>query len=119
VLILKTSGLSSALVEIAEQSLGIRLDEAAIPIGEEVKAACEILGIDPLYVANEGKLLAFVPPAETDWVLSAMLNHPLGKQSAIIGQVVSTHPGMVTMTTRIGGTRVVDMLSGNQLPRIC
>ena len=113
-------GVTSALSEIAARArVGIRLEEAAIPIGEEVKGACEILGLDPLYVANEGKLLAIVPPGDCDRVLAAMRNHPLGKESAIIGEVVEKHPGMVTMKTRVGGSRVVDMLSGEQLPRIC
>ena len=93
--------------------------ERTFPISEEVKGACEILGLDPLYVANEGKLLAFVPSDEADRVLSAMRSHPLGEKAAVIGEVVADHPGMVTMKTHVGGTRVVDMLSGEQLPRIC
>jgi hydrogenase expression/formation protein HypE len=113
-------GVTSALTEIAESAqLGIRLDERSLPISEAVKGACEILGLDPLYVANEGKLLAFVPSDETERVLSAIRSHPFGEKAAVIGQVVADHPGMVTMTTHIGGTRVVDMLSGEQLPRIC
>ena len=84
-----------------------------------MKGACEILGLDPLYVANEGKLLAFVPPGEADRVLAVVRSHPLGKEAAIVGKVTSDHPGFVLMKTRIGGTRVVDMLSGEQLPRIC
>jgi hydrogenase expression/formation protein HypE len=113
-------GLTSALSEIAEQaSVGIRLEEAAIPISEEVKGACEILGLDPLYVANEGKLLAFVHPGEASLVLSVVRGHPLGREAAVIGEVVAEHSGYVTMKTRVGGTRVVDMLSGEQLPRIC
>jgi hydrogenase expression/formation protein HypE len=113
-------GITSALTEIAQAArVGIMLDEALIPISEEVKGACEILGLDPLYVANEGKLLAFVPPHEADRVLAVVRSHPLGKEAAIIGEVTSDHPGFVLMKTRIGGTRVVDMLSGEQLPRIC
>jgi hydrogenase expression/formation protein HypE len=113
-------GVTSALSEIAEQArVGIRLNEVAIPIDEAVKGACEILGLDPLYVANEGKLLAIVAPAESDAVLAAMRAHPLGRKAAVIGQVVEEHAGMVTMKTRVGGTRVVDMLAGEQLPRIC
>lgn len=113
-------GVTSSLSEIAELAqVGIRLDQHSLPISEEVKGACEILGLDPLYVANEGKLLAFVPREEADRVLSAMRAHPLGIHAAIIGEVVPDHPGMVTMRTHIGGTRVVDMLSGEQLPRIC
>ncbi|HEX4343602.1 MAG TPA: hydrogenase expression/formation protein HypE [Verrucomicrobiae bacterium] len=113
-------GVTSALSEIAEQAkVGIRLDEAAIPISEAVRGACEILGLDPLYVANEGKLLAIVPAADADQVLKAMRAHALGRDAAIIGEVVADHPELMTMKTRVGGSRVVDMLSGEQLPRIC
>jgi hydrogenase expression/formation protein HypE len=113
-------GVTSALSEIAEQSrFGIELREAQIPIAEEVKGACEILGLDPLYVANEGKLLAIVAPTESEPLLEAMHSHPLGRDAAVIGEVVDDHHGMVTMCTRVGGMRVVDMLSGEQLPRIC
>jgi hydrogenase expression/formation protein HypE len=113
-------GITSALTEIAQAAkLGIRLDEARIPISEEVKGACEILGLDPLYVANEGKLLAVVPAEAADAALTAMRTHPLASKAAVIGEVVADHPEFVTMKTRVGGTRVVDMLSGEQLPRIC
>jgi hydrogenase expression/formation protein HypE len=113
-------GITSALSEIALSArVGILLDEAQIPISEEVKGACEILGLDPLYVANEGKLLAIVAPEEVVPVLSAMRAHPLGEKAAVIGTVTDDHRGFVFMKTRIGGTRVVDMLSGEQLPRIC
>jgi hydrogenase expression/formation protein HypE len=113
-------GITSALSEIAQTArVGIRLDEARIPMSEEVKGACEILGLDPLYVANEGKLLAIVQSESAGAVLATMQTHPLGAQSAIIGEVIDEHPGFVTMKTRVGGTRVVDMLSGEQLPRIC
>lgn len=113
-------GVTSSVTEIAQSSnVGIVLREASVPISEEVKGACEILGLDPLYVANEGKLIAIVPPAGADAVLAAMRRHPLGKEAAIIGEVVTDHPGFVTMKTRVGGARVVDMLSGEQLPRIC
>ncbi|MGI9089083.1 MAG: hydrogenase expression/formation protein HypE [Chthoniobacterales bacterium] len=113
-------GITSALTEIAQSAkVGMLLDEARIPISEEVKGACEILGLDPLYVANEGKLLALVPTADAERVLSAMRAHSLGKEAAIIGEVVADHPGFVMMKTRVGGTRVVDMLAGEQLPRIC
>ena len=113
-------GVTSALSEIAQAAkVGILLQEARIPIDEEVKGACEILGLDPLYVANEGKLLAIVPSADAETVLTAMRAHPLGKNAAIIGEVGVDHPGFVMMNTRVGGTRVVDMLSGEQLPRIC
>lgn len=113
-------GITSALTEIAQSAkVGMLLDEARIPISEEVKGACEILGLDPLYVANEGKLLAIVAAQDVDLVLSVMKSHPLGQHAAVIGEVTSDHPGFIMMKTRVGGTRVVDMLSGEQLPRIC
>ena len=113
-------GVASVLNEIAESAaIGMRIVENLIPVSEEVLGACEILGFDPLYVANEGKLLAFVAPTAAEKVLAAMHTHPFGKHAVIIGEVVSDHPGTVIMKTRIGGSRVVDMLSGEQLPRIC
>jgi hydrogenase expression/formation protein HypE len=113
-------GVTSALTEIAQTAnVGMLLDEARIPISEEVKGACEILGLDPLYVANEGKLLAIVPAGDADRVLAAMRSHSLGRDAAIIGEVTDDHAGFVLMKTRVGGTRVVDMLAGEQLPRIC
>ncbi|OGF21217.1 MAG: hydrogenase expression/formation protein HypE [Candidatus Eisenbacteria bacterium RBG_19FT_COMBO_70_11] len=113
-------GVSSALNEIAASArVGMRLDEAAIPIAEQVRGACEILGLDPLYVANEGKVIAIVAPGQAESALSAMRSHPLGKDAAVIGEVVADHPGRVFLRSRIGGLRVVDMLSGEQLPRIC
>jgi hydrogenase expression/formation protein HypE len=113
-------GVASALNEIAQSSnVGIAISEARIPLTEEVRGACEILGLDPLYVANEGKLLAFVPPDETSNVLEAMRVHPSGRDAVIIGEVTDQHAGTVVMRSRIGGSRVVDMLSGEQLPRIC
>jgi hydrogenase expression/formation protein HypE len=113
-------GVASALNEIASSSsVGIRILEERIPLSEEVRGACEILGLDPLYVANEGKLIAFVPAEDSDKVLAAMRSHPLGKDSVVIGEVVSDYPGTVIMRSRIGGNRVVDMISGEQLPRIC
>jgi len=113
-------GVASALNEIAESAgVGINIVEAQIPLGDEVRGACEILGFDPLYVANEGKLIAFVPPEKTEAVLRSMRSHPLGKESVVIGEVVRDHPGTVVMKSLIGGSRVVDMLSGEQLPRIC
>src|SRR6185437_10270887 len=99
--------------------MGVRVKEAALPLKPEVKAACEMLGLDPLYVANEGKLIAVVPAEDADRVLEAMRAHPLGKQSALIGTVVADHPGMVILRSRVGGERVVTMLAGEQLPRIC
>jgi hydrogenase expression/formation protein HypE len=113
-------GVTSALTEIAQTArLGMLLDEAAIPISEEVKGACEILGLDPLYVANEGKLLAIIANEDVDLALKTMRSESVGKHAAVIGEVVDEHPGFVMMKTRVGGTRVVDMLSGEQLPRIC
>jgi hydrogenase expression/formation protein HypE len=113
-------GLSSCLNEIAAASgVGIRLLDSDIPIRGEVRAACEMLGLDPLYVANEGKVVAIVAPESADRALAAVRALPLGREAAIIGEVVAEHPGMVTMKTVIGGQRVVSMLAGEQLPRIC
>jgi hydrogenase expression/formation protein HypE len=113
-------GVASALNEIAETAhVGMTLDEVALPVSEEANGACEMLGLDPLYVANEGKMLALVAPSAAEKVLTSMRAHPLGKEAAIIGVVQGEHPGIVEMKSRIGGTRVVPMLSGEQLPRIC
>ena len=113
-------GVATALNEIAALSgVGITLQEEALPVRDSVRGACEVLGLDPLYVANEGKLVAFVAPELCDRVLSRMRAHPLGQDAAIIGEAVDRHPGMVLMRTLIGGTRVVDVLFGEQLPRIC
>jgi hydrogenase expression/formation protein HypE len=113
-------GVSSALNEIAAQSqVGIELEERAIPLREEVASACELLGLDPLYVANEGKLVAIVAPEDADVVLQAMRQHSLGTQAQIIGTVRATQPPLVTIRTSLGTTRIVDMLAGDQLPRIC
>jgi len=113
-------GVASSLNEIAESSgVGIEIEEESIPIAEPVRGACEILGLDPLYVANEGKLIAFVSPEDADAVVSAMRKDPLGQDAVVIGSVVEDHSGVVVMRTSIGGSRVVDMLSGEQLPRIC
>jgi hydrogenase expression/formation protein HypE len=113
-------GLSSALNEIACQSrVGIELEERAIPMSEEVKGACEMLGLDPLYVANEGKLIAIVEAEPAEELLAAMRNHPHGRQAKMIGTVTEKNVGLVTMRTPLGTTRIVDMLAGDQLPRIC
>lgn len=113
-------GLSSACNEIAASShVGMLLEERAIPVREEVHGACELLGLDPLYVANEGKLTAIVDPAVAEQALEVMRRHPLGKDAQIIGTVTDRHPGQVFLRTKIGTTRIVDMLSGDQLPRIC
>lgn len=113
-------GVATTLNEIAGQSkTGIVLDEEAIPVRDSVQAVCDILGMDPLYVANEGKLLAIVPAQEAEAVLAAMKSHPHGADSAIIGEVVAENQGKVFVTTGLGGSRIVDMLVGQQLPRIC
>jgi hydrogenase expression/formation protein HypE len=113
-------GVASALNEIAASAgVGVVLEETRIPVWDQVKGACEILGLDPLYVANEGKCLAIVAAEAAEAVLEAMRSHPLGSEAAIIGQVVEEHPGTVILRSQVGGKRVVDMLSGEQLPRIC
>jgi hydrogenase expression/formation protein HypE len=113
-------GVSSTLNEIAQQSrVGIELEERSIPVREEVRGACELLGLDPLYVANEGKLIAIVAPTAAEAVLQAMRRHPLGTAARIVGTVRTDNPGLVTMRTPFGTTRIVDMLAGDQLPRIC
>ncbi len=113
-------GLATTLNEIASQSgVGMRLQEAAIPVKPQVDAACELLGLDPLYVANEGKLVAIVAPEAADALLAAMQAHPLGGDAARIGVVTADPHHFVQMDTRFGGRRVVDWLSGEQLPRIC
>jgi hydrogenase expression/formation protein HypE len=113
-------GVGTALNEIAEPAkLGIRIDEDRLPVRGEVSGMCELLGFDPLYLANEGKLLAVVAASEAERILEAVRSDPLGAEACLIGEVVEQHPGRVFMRTRIGGTRIVDMLSGEQLPRIC
>lgn len=113
-------GVAATLNEIAHQSgVGIRLDEASLPVREEVKGACELLGLDPLNVANEGKLIAVVSPEAADSILTAMQSSPCGRDAAIVGEVVEDDLRLVRMSTAIGGERVVDWLHGEQLPRIC
>jgi hydrogenase expression/formation protein HypE len=113
-------GVASALNELSSRaSVGIRLEERAIPLREEVRGACEILGLDPLYVANEGKCLAIVSEDAAEQALESMRSDPLGRDAAIVGEVVGDHPGRVVLRSSISGTRIVDMLSGEQLPRIC
>ncbi len=113
-------GLGSTMNEIAQQSgVGIELTEAAIPVRREVKSVCELLGLDPLYVANEGKLIAICPPQDADRLLSAMRSHPRGRASAVIGRVLQDDRSFVRMVTGLGGTRMVDWMAGEQLPRIC
>ncbi len=113
-------GLASTLNEIAAQSrVGIELRESAIPVHAGVRGACEVLGLDPLHVANEGKLVAIVPAESAAEMVNAMHRHPLGTEAAVIGAVTERDPGLVTMRTAFGTTRIVDMLAGDQLPRIC
>jgi len=113
-------GIATVLNEFAVASgVGIRIRERDLPIHEPVRGACEILGLDPLYLANEGKLIAVVPAADADRVLAAMRAEPAGAEAAIIGEIAPDPPGMVVMETVFGGERIVDMLVGEQLPRIC
>lgn len=113
-------GLAAALNEIAAASgVGIELDEAAVPVPPAVRAACEMLGLDPFYIANEGKLVAILPAEHAEAVLARIKTHPLGKRAAVVGMVKESHPKIVVARTGIGGRRVVDMLVGEQLPRIC
>jgi hydrogenase expression/formation protein HypE len=113
-------GLATTLNEFAASSgVGIILEEAAIPVRPEVRGACEVLGIDPMYVANEGKLVAVVPAEVANTVVAAMRSHPQGREAAIIGEVVAGNRGLVAMRTALGAQRIVDMPVGEQLPRIC
>jgi len=113
-------GVATALNEIAGKSdVGIRIYEEKIPLKDNVAGICELLGLDPIYIANEGKLLAFVGPDHAEAVLKAIIEDDFGKDASVIGEVVSDYPGKVVMQTSIGGTRIIDMLTGDQLPRIC
>lgn len=113
-------GVATVLNEFAQSSeVGIRLDEASIPIREEVRGVCEILGLDPLYLANEGKLVVIVPRSHAESVVSAMKSHPAGEDSCIVGEVIDSPTGVVLLQTAFGAERIVDMLVGDQLPRIC
>jgi hydrogenase expression/formation protein HypE len=113
-------GLATVLNEVAEASrVAIEIDENRVPMREEVKAFCEILGLDTLYLANEGKIVVVAPEGEAEIALAAMRAHPLGARASVIGRVVDGEPGRVTMATAFGGRRIVDMLVGEQLPRIC
>jgi hydrogenase expression/formation protein HypE len=113
-------GLATVLNEFALSSeVGIRLDDRSIPVREEVNAVCEILGLDPLYLANEGKLVAVVPATQAESVLTAMKSHPAGANASIIGEVIDSPAGVVLLKTAFGAERIVDLLVGEQLPRIC
>ena len=114
------AGLAAVLNELADASkVGIEFEELKVPLRPEVSAACEMLGLDPLFIANEGKLVAIVPENYAENILASMRKHPFGKDSAIIGKVVEEHAGMVVAKTSIGGSRVVDLPAGELLPRIC
>ena len=113
-------GVASALNEIAQAAgVGIRLVESSLPVGDAVRGACEILGLDPLYVANEGKALVIVARNSADEALAILRAHPLGREAVVLGEVVADHPRQVTLQSSIGGLRIVDLLTGEQLPRIC
>ena len=117
---LTRGGLSSALNEIARSAqVGVEIEERAIPVCDEVRGACELFGLDPLYVANEGKMIAFVPEDEAEAAVAGMRANDLGRQARIIGVVTERHARMVTLRTTLGTERIVDMLSHDQLPRIC
>ncbi len=113
-------GLATVLCELAEnKNFGFEIDEAALPVNENVSGICELLGFDPLYVANEGKVVMVVGKEDAEKVLETLKKNELGKRSVIIGEVVSEHGGKAWLTTGIGGRRIIDMLAGEQLPRIC
>jgi len=113
-------GLATTLNEFAKQSgVGITIEEEKIPVRDAVRAACELLGFDPLYVANEGKLVAIVAPNDAGKILAKMKRNQYGAEASIIGEVTDEHKGKVIMKTRLGASRIVDMLSGELLPRIC
>ena len=113
-------GLATSLVELADASgLGFEIEEEKVPIHEGVRGACELLGLDPFYVANEGKLIAIVSREEADSILATIQRHPLGETASLIGRVVETHPKKVVLRTFLGATRIMDMLTAEQLPRIC
>jgi len=113
-------GVAATLVEIAtRQRLGIEVDERAVPVRDAVRGACELLGLDPLFVANEGKLIAFVPEDDADRTLAALREHPIGRDACRIGRVTGQHPGVVLLRTPIGGDRILDLPFGEALPRIC
>ena len=113
-------GLATVLTELAEnRPFGVEVNESAIPVNDTTRGLCELLGYDPMYVANEGKLIAVVSNKDAEKILLKMQSHPLGKESCIIGEITSENPSRVIMKTGIGSSRIVDMISGEQLPRIC
>jgi hydrogenase expression/formation protein HypE len=112
--------LATTLVELAQRSeVGISIDETALPVSQPVRAACELLGLDPLYVANEGKLIAIISERSASKALRTMRTHEFGRDAAIIGRVTGEHVGRVVLETTLGARRVLDMMVGEQLPRIC
>jgi hydrogenase expression/formation protein HypE len=113
-------GVATALNELARAArCGVVIEEAALPLRAAVAGACEILGIDPLYVANEGKLIAVVAPEASEAALGALRAHPLGREAVLLGEIAAAPPGIVILETAFGGSRVVDTLAGDPLPRIC
>jgi len=113
-------GLGTVISELARSNeYGIQINEEMLPVNDSVRGMCELLGFDPIYVANEGKIVIVAAQEDADAILECMHNHELGKESQIIGEVQSTHPGKAWLTTSIGGNRILDMLAGEQLPRIC
>ena len=113
-------GVAATLVEMAgRRQVGIRVDEAAVPVNDAVRGACELLGLDPLLVANEGKVVVFVPRARRDDAIEALRGHPLGRNAVCIGEVVAEHPGLVVLTTPLGSKRILDLPYAEPLPRIC
>ena len=113
-------GLAATVCDIARASgVGIRLQETALPIGREVRGACDLLGLDPLTIANEGKVVVFCRGADAERVLSAMKSHPLGQRACVIGEVTEKPAGVALLHTAIGGERIVDLPTGEDLPRIC
>jgi hydrogenase expression/formation protein HypE len=113
-------GLATTLNELAARSnVGIEIEDTALPVREAVRGACELLGLDPLYVANEGKVVAIVGPEAVEAALAALRSDPYGREAVVIGRVTEAHPGRVVLHTALGARRVVDMLVGEQLPRIC
>jgi hydrogenase expression/formation protein HypE len=113
-------GLATILNEFAQSAeVSIELDESSIPVREEVKAMCELLGFDPLYLANEGKLVAIVPTSQAQAIVTTMRTHPAGRKSCIIGHVAASPPGTMILQTQFGAKRVINLLVGEQLPRIC
>jgi hydrogenase expression/formation protein HypE len=117
---LTRGGLATVMCEIADHTgLGIHMDEGALPTQDQVRGVCEMMGLDPLYLANEGKFVLIVDPGSLDQLMDQLKASPLGADACVVGEVVDQHPGRVVMETPIGGKRIIDKLTGEQLPRIC